>query len=92
MKSNVALGKDDLASISFYFKVLLKRREYNLETYFLLDYEKAFNKVRPLLLSISQARKNSNPLLTAITNIYENNIKIKLDTTLTQPTKINKEA
>jgi len=61
-------------------KVLLeKRREYNLEN------------TLPLLHSISQAQKNHNPSLTAITNIYENNIKIKLDTTLTQPTKINKE-
>ena len=45
-----------------------------------------------MLLSISQARKNPNPLLTAIKKLYENNIKIKLDTTLTQSTKINKKA
>ena len=80
--------------LAFTLKVLLQNwREYNLETHFIcLDYEKAFKEVRPLLLSIPQARKNPNPLLTPITNIYENNKKIKLDTTVTQPTKINKEA
>jgi hypothetical protein len=47
---------------------------------FFVDYEKAFEGVgRLLLLNISQARNNPNPLLTAITNMYENNIKIILD-------------
>jgi hypothetical protein len=83
-----------LHRLAFTLKVLLeKRREYNLETHFLcLDCEKAFKEVRPLLLSISPCRKYHNPLLTVVTNIYENNKKIKLDTTLTQRTKINKEA
>jgi len=59
MKPNVALGKDNLALISFYCEGII--REYNLETYFLfLDYEKAFEEVRrPLVLSISQAWKKS---------------------------------
>jgi len=48
MKPNVALGKDDLALISFNCEGIIreeKRREYNLETHFLfLYYEKAFEE------------------------------------------------
>jgi hypothetical protein len=52
----------------------------------------AFDEVRRLMLfGIVQERNIPHPFLTAIIKIHANNkIKIKLDTTLTQPIKVNK--
>jgi hypothetical protein len=79
----------------FGLKLLLeKRREFNLETYFLfLDYEKAFDQInRSILFNILQKRNVPNPLLTAIFSIHKHNkIRIRLDSRLSQPTDINRE-
>jgi len=69
--------------------LLAKRTESNLETDTcpLLYNKKAVDEVwRPLIYCILQDRNILNPLLTAIIKIFENNeIKMKLDHTLTQP-------
>ena len=68
-------------------------RGYNLETPFLfLDYENAFDEVRrTLLFSILKEINIHNQLVTTIIKIYDNNeIRIKVDTTLTPPIIINK--
>jgi hypothetical protein len=58
-----------------------------------LDYEKSLDEVRrELLFSILQDRNIPKPLLTAVIKIYDTNeIKMKLDDKLTQPTKLIKD-
>ena len=73
--------------------LLEKRKECNLETHFLfLGYEKAFGEVRrPVLLSIVQQRNIPNSLLTTVIKVNENNeLKAKLNATVTQPIIIDK--
>jgi len=70
-----------------------RRREFYFETHLLfLDHEKAFNQVnRPTLFNILHKRNIPNPLLSALTKIYEHNeIKIMINNKMTQSVEIDR--
>jgi len=70
--------------LAFTLKVLLeKKRKYNLETHFLfLDYEKAFNEVRPRYLAFYKPERILIPYSNykAIWKQHKNKTKYHIDT------------
>ena len=73
--------------------VIVKRREFNLETHLLfIDYEKAFDNIeRQILCNILKSRLIPDTLLKAMVDIYtKNKILIKFNNKLSKSVEINK--
>jgi len=73
--------------------ILERRREFDLETQLLfLDYEKAFDQENgPKLFNILHKRNIPDPVLSALTKIYEHiEIKIMINNKTIQSAEINR--